>query len=274
MLDNNDKKELIENTAFVQNIKNEKQLNKLNKSKRFCFVLSVIVSLLLIGLVYYLSDYSNIYSISVEGNIYLKDDDIIKYSGLTNNDKFLLVNSHKIAKRILNTSNIISECNIEKIDGRLIKINVKENKMIAYTFEEDKCVIILDKNKREVVNNDNLYLINSIPLIEGFSNDDLLLLLKNFNNVDYKMIDEISEIHYFKDLKYQNVQLIMRDGNNIFTSVYGLNLLNSYYAIEASYDSDDNYCVYFEDISQNAYVSACPWVEIETVDNDLEDVAE
>lgn len=259
MLDNNNNKELIENTAFVQNIKNEKEQIKLNKSKRFCFVLSVIVSLFIIGLVYYLSDYSNIYSISVTGNIYLNDEDIIKYSGLTIEDKFLLVNSSKIEKRIIDSSNIIAECDIKKIDGRLIQINVKENKMIAYTFEDGECVVILDNNKREVVNNDNLYLINSIPLIEGFSNEDLILLLKNFNELDYKMIDEISEIHFFKDLKYQNIQLIMRDGNNIFTSAYGLNLLNSYYAIESSYEAKDNYCIYFEDISQNAYVSACPW---------------
>ena len=73
------------------------------------------------------------------------------------------------------------------------------------------------------------------------------------------MINEISEIHYYPNLKFQDHELIMRDGNYIFTSVYGINRINKYYDIIASHYVDKNSCYYIEDISGTAYTSACPW---------------
>ena len=251
---------------------NEREVRKYKRTKTFCFVLAIVLSLTIVGLIYYYSSSSNVYAVRVDGNVYLKDSDIVDLSGLSDEDKFLLVNPRLIEKRILENK-AIKECSVELLDKNLVKINVEEYKMIAYTFLKGECVIILENNERIVVDGSNIYLINNIPLIEGFTNDDLVLIEKNLKDVDYKMINEISEIHYYPELKYQYVQIIMRDGNNIFASVYGMNVLNSYYAIESSYDSDEEHCIYFEDISQNAYASACPWQGVKediVIDDDVD----
>ena len=267
MLEDTNKKDLMENTTYVKNEKIKKQIIKFNRSKRFCFVLAIIICLGIIIGSYFLLPVSNVFSIAVSGNVYLQDKDIIKQSGITNETKFLLVNPIKVKEKILENK-IIKDCEVKLSDNKLISIEVKENKIIGYMFIENECVLVLENNIRIPLDNENLYLINYVPLLEGFSNEDIILIGKNLKNIDYKIINEISEMHNYKDLKYQNVQIIMRDGNNIFASVYGLNILNSYYNIESSYASDEKHCIYFEDISQNAYVSACPWQEpIETVDD-------
>ena len=104
-----------------------------------------------------------------------------------------------------------------------------------------------------------MYLITMAPIIEGFQKDDLILLEKNLAKCEPQIINEISEIHFFPEIKYQNVELIMRDGNYIFSSAYGLEILAHYHDIVSSYVQDAKSCYYFEDISGNAYTSACPW---------------
>lgn len=271
MLEKNEIKELMENTTYVKNEKIKKEISRFNKSKRFCFVLGIILSLAIIIGIYFLLPVSNVFSISIKGNVYLEDKEIIKDSLLSTDDKFLLVNPIKVKENILQNK-IIKDCEVKLVDNNLISIEVVENKIIGYMFMENESVLVLENNVKIALDNDNLYLINYVPLLEGFSNEDFILIGKNLKNIDYKMINEISEMHNYPDLKYQNVQIIMRDGNNIFASVYGLNILNSYYNIESSYASDDNHCIYFEDISQNAYVSACPWeeeiIEVDDVNNE------
>ena len=135
----------------------------------------------------------------------------------------------------------------------------------------DHGFFILEDGNRIEMTNDNIHIISNVPLISGFNDEELSLIAKNFADCDYLIINEISEIHKYPELKYQDVELVMRDGNYIFTSVYGLNILNHYYDIESSYMSVENSCYYFEDISGNAYTSACPWVpKVEEVKPDAQ----
>lgn len=260
MLD--EKKKILDKNDFLNERKNAKILSKYDKAKRRNLILSVFICIAIIGALYLVLDVSNVKGISVEGNIYLRSEDIINISGVTTQDKYIFTSPSSIENNV-KTNPLIDICDVEKLDDQTIKITVQEKKAIGYSFEENENVLILADDSRLKLTKDNLYLIEKVPLIEGFSKDKLILIEKNLVDVDYKMINEISEIHFYPALKFQDHEIIMRDGNYIFTSVYGLNLLNKYYNVVSSYDSSGFKCYYIEDISGNAYTSACPWEPVE-----------
>jgi len=193
---------------------------------------------------------------------YLKDEDVLALSGLDDQHKYLFTIPFIVEKRIKENS-IIEDCHVTLLNNRLVKIEVKEKKIVGYALENGLYVLVMKNGERSGLNNTNLYLISKVPLIEGFNEDELKQIQKYLGECDREVIDQISEIHNYPGLKYQNLELVMVDGNFIFTSVYGLNILEKYYKIESSYVSERRQCYYFEDISGNAYTSACPWEEVE-----------
>lgn len=253
-----DKKKILGANIFLNNREQFKQNNIERKDRNILLLLAMILGLALIFLTYFLSDASNIYRVSINGNIYLSDDELFKLSGLDYKDKYIFISKHKIERRI-KENKLIRDCKVDLLANNVVRINVEEYKVIGYSYEDNNNVLIIENDERIILGKDNIYLIENVPLIHGFKAEDIVLLEKNLNEIDYKLINEISEIHYYPELKYQNVMLLMRDGNYIFTSTYGLYLLDKYHEIGSSYINKENECYYFEDISGNAYVSACPW---------------
>ena len=263
-----EKKELLKKNVLFALRKQRKDQTRFDQAKKRCFFFSMILALAIIGAVYFLSSVSDIYRIVVSGNRYLKDEDIITMSGLSTKNKFLLVWPRFYEKKIAADPLIVS-ADVMKKDGRLIDIAVKEKKMIAYQETLEGYVIFLEDGE-ELNIAPHPYLIDHVPYIEGFAADDLDLIIRNLRDCGQGTIDEISEIRPFPELKYQNVELVMRDGNYVFTSIYGLPILNHYHDIKSSYVSDQRICYYFEDISGNAYSSACPWETVEEVTESVE----
>ncbi len=257
-----EKKALLNKNALFGLRRNKKELSAFDSGKRFCFITSILFGFLIIAITYFCLDVSSVYHISVTGNHYLNDQDVVSLSRLSTSDRYLFVIPYQVEKRVKENP-LINECKVEMKDGRLIKINVEEKKLIGYMPENGLNVVISESDDHIAIDKDNFYLISKLPLIEGFSPEELILIEKNLSKCDYRVIDEISEIHSYKDLKYQNVEIIMRDGDYIFSSPYGLEILNRYFDIESSYLSGKNQCYYFEDISGNAYTSACPWEKVE-----------
>ena len=256
-----EKQEILEKNMFLNDRKIAKENDKLKKVKRKYLILSVFLCIVIISAIYLASSISNVKGIIVEGNVYLTSENIIEDSNLKLENKFVFVSTNGVANNLLKNP-LIEKCEVVKQEDQTIKIVVKEKKIIGYAFEEGNNVLILSDNSRVNIDKNNLYLIGFAPLIEGFSSDQIILIEKNLVDVDYRMINEISEIHYYRDQKFLDHEVIMRDGNYVFTSVYGLNLLNSYYSMVASSESDKKNCYYIEDISGNAYMSACPWISV------------
>lgn len=256
-----DKKTLLKKNPLIALRQKNKQTSLLMRYKKILLIISVILSLLIIGLIYFASSKSNIYRISVTDNIYYTDESIIQLSQLSTSDKYLLTIPSKVEKRVL-ADPLIEECKVTLKNQYLVDITVKEKMIIGYAYDADGIVLITSDDEKILLDEHNMYLISKVPFIEGFTIEDLILIEKNLSKCDYKVIEEISEIHYYPELKYQNVELIMADGNYIFSSVYGLDILNHYFNIKSSHISSDYECYYFEDISGNAYTSACPWQEV------------
>jgi len=253
-----EKKQIIDSAQFFKERKNARINAKFVKGKNRFFVLSVFLSMLIIGLIYFALDVSNIYTITVTGNINLKAEDIIEISGLSEDSKYILTIFKNTAKKV-KSNPVIESCSINLLDGNVVNIHVVEKTLIGYTYEGLNYELVLDNDERITIENNNLYLINGLPFIYGFDTDKLISLEKQLCNLKYSLLDEISEIRYYPDLKYQYVEVIMRDGNYIFSSIEGLTLLNKYYDIKSGYGLNKNCCFYFEDISGNCYISSCPW---------------
>lgn len=256
MLD--DKKSFLKNISFFKARKVHALETKYEKAKRRNFFISIILGFLIISLIYLLSNKSKISAISVEGNIYIKDEEIIELSGLSTKDIYLFTLPSSVQSKIKKNP-LIDTCSVKMLDNQLIKISVTEKKIIGYTLDNGENVLVLFDDSKILLNRDNLYLIEKVPLIEGFMHDDLILVEKKMNELDYTLINEISEIHYYPSLKFQNLELVMRDGNYVFTSAYGLDLLTRYYDIVSSFNDGSKKCYYTEDISRNVYTTACPW---------------
>lgn len=271
MLDS-DKKKILDNNYLLNKRKDAKTKSIFFAAKKRCFLIGIFLSLILLVVLYFLSSYSNVYHITVEGNIYLKEQDIIKLSGLSEESKYLLVIPDVVEKRISDSS-FIEDVSVEKKDDRLIKITVNEVKQVGYIFEDGMSSVLLIDGKRVELNSGTYYLIEKLPLIEGYNKDQLVDILRGFKNIEYKTINEISEIHRYPFSYDDNMmEIIMRDGNYCFVSWTGLKMLDEYYRIVSGIDSSlGNVCIYLDELTNSGYTSICPWQEVKSFEAKSED---
>ena len=87
MLD--EKENLLKKNILFNLRKNKKVATAYEKAKVLWCTVAVFLSLTLIGLIYFISDASNIYHISIEGNYYLSEKEILEMSGLSDHNKYL-----------------------------------------------------------------------------------------------------------------------------------------------------------------------------------------
>ena len=268
------KKEILDKNYYLNKRHDTRKKNSFLRRKHQSFLLAIFLSLVLIGLIYFLNSWSNVYSISVKGNIYYTDEDIITKSNLSTNDKFLLVSTSK-ARKLLLQDPLIKNCNITKNDDRLIIIDVEEEKAYGYAYEDFENVLLLENDERIILDNNNTYLIAKVPLISGFTKEQLSLVANGFKDVDASIINEISEIHRYPFTYDENMlEVIMRDGNYVFVSSFGLKLLDNYYSISSGLQLDKSgACIYLDEVTNSGYTSRCPWQEeIVVVEDIIEDI--
>ena len=265
MLDDN-REEILKNNYYLNKVKDSRKRIKFDKDSSIVFVLAFIVSLILITLGYMLSPTSKTFKVTVSGNHYLKDEDVIEKADLS---KYYLLTFPQKKANALKKDPLIQDARITMLNGNIVAIEIEEVKQIGYIFEDNESKLLLINDERVALNKDNMYLIDKVPLIEGYTKEELTKIEKGFEDVDYKIINEISEIHKYP-ISYDNEQMevIMRDGNYCFMSSSSLKLLANYYSISSAIDSSIGHaCAYFDDLTNSAYISTCPW---QVVDNSIE----
>lgn len=272
----NDNKELFDNNYYLNQRENKKKKIKFAEDSLIIFILAVFFSLVIIVVLYFISPYSRVFKVSISGNIYIKNEDIEKDADV--NDIFLFVSSKRIENR-LKENPLIKEVKVNKLNGNIVLIEIEEEKQIGYILEDNEAKLLLVNGERVPLNKDNMYLIDKVPLIVGYTKEELDEIRKGFVDVSYKTINELSEIHKYP-ISYDNEQMevIMRDGNYCFLSSAAIKLLENYYLITSAIDSSKgNVCAYFDEITNAAYTSTCPWQidEVEEVEEiDTEEVDE
>ena len=242
--------------------KDARRKTVLKPVKNSSFLIGIFLGFFVIVLLYFLSSYSDIYHVAVKGNVYLSDEDIIKISGINEDGKYLFV-FPKSKERKLLASPYIEEAEVKLMDDRLVVIEVKEVKQVAYLYEDGASKILLINGERIDLDNDNYYLIEKLPLLEGYSKEQISEILRGFKQIGYKTINEISEIHRYPFSYDENMmEVIMRDGNFCFVSWTGLSMLEEYYRIVSGLDPAlGNVCIYLDELTKSGYTSICPWQE-------------
>ncbi len=189
----------------------------------------LILLLYLIGTVAYYVITSTIDEITVTGNVYLNDNEIIELAGLADNPNNLSNSSKKI-KNLLEESSIIKEVEVSKSIFGKIDIKIVENKVLFYNKYYN--LLVFENGETMEYNNGFLgvpTLINQVP--EEIYQD----LIVRMGNIDQNLILKISEIEYNpnrkEDVMLDEERFILRMND---TNTVHVNLVN--FSKFANYD--------------------------------------
>jgi cell division protein FtsQ len=191
------------------------------KSK-FVKLLLFILFIILICVIYFCIIGDNIKNISISGNNYLKDNEIIELAGLSDYDGFLKKTSNSIIKK-LKTNILIDDVKIKKKIDKTIIINVTEKKILFRNSNTDKYV--LSDGKEYAF--DNSY---NVPLLINFVPDEVYeSFVKEYKKLDLIIIDKISEIKYSPNQYDDDLFLLyMNDKNLVQVTASKLTSVNKY----------------------------------------------
>ena len=245
-----------------ENIEKETTDSKKNGGKIFLysFICGVVVfSLFIVYLV--CSKESKIFDITVSGNKYFDDDDIIEIGGLEDN---YYLNVPIFIESRLKKHPLIKDVNVSFLDGKVISIEVKENKLVGYKLNDESAFEVL-KNDGEYyqLKENETYLISNVPLIEINNEDKVEKFCKKMDELDPEIIRQISEINSYP-FSYDTdmFEFVMADGNYCFVSLNDINKIVDYYSVSFNIDQDVGHaCIYIGDFTISAYSSTCPWQE-------------
>lgn len=233
------------------------------KKKPALFRWAVILCIAVIALIFYFSSDSKVKSISVTGNYYLDRNYITSLSGLSLNDRYLLVNPWSAAKKI-EKDGMIDQCHVRMLKDNVIQIEVTEKKAVGYRSADDGFEILMSDGSSAELKSDYLSIIAKIPMIRGFDTEQqTYLLTKAFSDVDQTIIENISEVtQYTLNYDDEALDVLMRDGTHFIASYYSLNLINSYNQIYEKME-DRTQCIFADEGLKVAYTKACPWNDTE-----------
>ncbi len=208
-------------------------LQLIDKGKIYLYLvfLFILLSLHNINLINYINDFFKIKKITLESNIGNKiNNEISESLNEFYNSSIFSIKTKKI-QNILNNFNIIGEYKIKKEYPSAIKIELKETKILAYYFDNNKKTYI-GLNGKKIINKISE---EDLPLIVGNVNVKIFLELNDKLNKNGFKINDFKKLYFFKsnrwDLLYQDKILIKLSNNNLD---FSLNLLKKILNISLS----------------------------------------
>lgn len=208
----------------------KKKKKRLNIKRTLAFLLFIYI--FCYG-VYYLVN-QPIKHIEIKGNNLVLDSEILKVSKLKNYPSIFKYSSKTLEKRI-KTIKLVSDVDVKKWFGHIVKIEIEENKLLFYY--EDKIVL----SNGNFIKND-LDSVYGIPTFIGNINKDILnKFVKSFSELNDNIIYEMNEIEYYpsvnetgKVIDDDRFKITMNDGNTIVANTKSVSVLNKYNDIYAS----------------------------------------
>lgn len=247
--------------------KTDKELTSVNQNKNTTFIQSqskllkigLFVAFFIVLILYFVTSVSKTNGVIINGTHYLSDTYIEDISGIQQNDIFYF-NIPFIKEIKLKSDPMIEDADVKLLSNRTISITISEKKAYGYRYEDDVAFILLSDNTKAELKSDYLDIIASVPLINGFEEDEQTRLLsKAFASLDQSIIESISEIsQYSTSYDDEILKILMRNGSYFLGTYQNLDKLNQYYAIYSSM-SDKSLCISADDNTSTAYTMVCPW---------------
>lgn len=187
-----------------------------------CLFLAVIAY----GVIYFLPQ--NIRSITVSGNDYLTEQEVIELAKLESYPSTYTNYGYKI-KVELEKSPFIKKASVSKKWIFQVAIQIEENRPIFYDITKKKAVL----EDGETIDGDF-----EIPLLINYTPDKIYQkLITKMSGIDTGIIRRISEMKYDPNEVDPNRFLFtMDDGNYVYLTVNKLNNLNSYLTIMEKFE--------------------------------------
>lgn len=204
------------------------------KTKKRLNVKKLIIFILLFYLIIY-GIYSlyqvPIKNIIIKGNYYLKDSLIIREADIKDYPPIISVRKSKIINN-LKRLDLVEDVKVKKTKNLELIIEIKEKKIIC---EYDGKYILSDNTKIE-----GNYL--GVPTLINYTPEDTLKkFLNNMKDLNYDIINSISEIEYApskdsdgKIIDEEIFHFKMNDGNLVIISIDRIGIMSKYQKIYAS----------------------------------------
>ena len=200
---------------------------KFNLGKFILFIL--IIFIIYFGMKYLFS--IKIKNIIIVNNNYYSDEEIIETAGIEDYPKFITLSRKKI-KNKLSSLDLIEDVEIKKEFGFVLRITIKEKKILYY---------IRSNNEYKVSDNKNYSLdnVNGVPTLINYVPEEVeKKFVTKLKEIDLNIINMISEIEYNKtSYDSERFLLYMNDGNEVYITVSRTNLLNKYVEIVTKLDN-------------------------------------
>ncbi|PEY41384.1 cell division protein FtsQ [Bacillus cereus] len=201
----------------VPKLKNQKKKDKKPVNQRLILYVSILF-LLVLFLIYFRSPLSNIKKISVLGNHYMTDAQVMKESGITYETSYFRVTAHK-AEKNLTKRNEIKKVNVKKRFPNKIDIHIEEYVTIGYINKGGKLQPLLENGKTlDVLPNGKLPV--AAPIFEPFKEAKMKELIEELEKLTPTILRSISEIHYApKNSNEDHLTLYMNEGYEVSTTI-------------------------------------------------------
>lgn len=250
----NDKKDGVALVLAKQHAIKQAKIKKRNKRR---FISTIIVTFLIISSYLYLtSSVARINYISITGNYYHDKNDIMMIANIKAND-YWLITYPGLIKTKLTSDPMINDAEILKANDRNLQINIKEERLLAYLYT-DKAYFVIENGELLEMNESKQWLIQELPLLVGFTNEDIKTYVDALGAINDETRANITEIHHYATSFDENMlKIIMIDGNKVYTSLSAISSVNNYFAI-VKVLKVTNSCIYIDENSKTAYSSECP----------------
>lgn len=208
----------------------KKKKKRLNIKRTLFFLL--IIYIICYGIYYLINQ--PIKHIEITGNELVLDSEILRVSKLKDYPSIFKYSSNTLEKRI-KTIKLVDSVKVKKWFGHIVKIEIKENKLLFYYNEK----LVLSNGN--IINND-LDKVYGIPTFSGSIDTKLLnSFINGFGELNDNIISEMNEIEYTPSKNHEGeviesdrFKITMNDGNTIITNSKSVSVLNKYNDIYAS----------------------------------------
>ncbi|KAA9300872.1 MULTISPECIES: cell division protein FtsQ/DivIB [Aerococcus] len=190
----------------------KKQAAKVPAKTRWTYY-GIFIFLLFVA-IYLASPLNHVQGIQVRGNRQIKEEDLVRVSGLHPSMSLGRVDAlqETAMQRINAAYPQVQSVNIQVDDQRNVLINIQEHRVVGYVKKKDfyypvlENQIILDKAMAEPD--------KELPLFEGFDDGQVLKLAEQLGQLPDRILQQIVSIHNTSTADYPNhLSLKMRDGN-------------------------------------------------------------
>ncbi|MBY6036184.1 FtsQ-type POTRA domain-containing protein [Fictibacillus nanhaiensis] len=195
-----------------------KEHRKQKANRRLIFYLSFFFLLLMV-VVYFQSDLSHVKKISVSGNYFVTDHEILEKSLISTKTKYLNISEDDIKKRLDPISEIHS-VSIEKNFFNHVIINVKEYKRVGYFKKDNTYYPMMENGKMLEPLKENERPVNAPVIVSWKDPAQLEFMAQELQKLPEGIIHRISEIMHTPDSNNASkLTLFMTDGNKVVTSI-------------------------------------------------------